>query len=649
LTITTTLRLLLTVFILAAMAASGASVEAASISVTWNAPSTNADGSRLTDLAAYRIYLGTSSPACPSGSFHTVSSSTTTPASGETVSASIAALTAGTTYFARVTAIDSNGNQSACSPTASGVAKADFTVTPAGSIAFGSTALNTALDRTFTVQNTSGGSVSGSASVSAPFSIVSGGSFSLNPGGTQTVTVRFRPTISGNFAGNVTFTVGSDSASRGVSGSGAPGATATLSVTKSGTGAGTVTSSPGGVACGTDCTETVVVGTRVTLTATANAGSVFTGWSGACSGTAACVVTVNAATTVTAAFNGSPVSSPPPPPPGVPNAPANLSVAQKVADTTGVTFMVTWPTASGATSYSYGAAFVDGTHQQQGTVTSPSLQLKMPYYDTGAATMAYVCVRSKNAAGQQSTGQACGQAPIPQRPSASSTPPAPVVSGLSPSSATAKSAALTLTVNGSGFVATSVVRWNGSSRTTTFVSSGQLRAAITAADLATARSVPVAVVTPAPGGGTSGSVTFTVTAASAPPPPPSPPPPSLPPAPPAPSVTKGASDASGVTFTVSWSAVSGATSYRWAAAFNDGSAPQQGTVTTRTIQLRMPYHSSGAASGAVVCIRSVNAAGQSATQSCTPVPVPARPAAQAPKPAAPTPPPPPPEYGWGVG
>ena len=95
-----------------------------------------------------------------------------------------------------------------------------------------------------------------------------------------------------------------------------------------------------------------------------------------------------------------------------------------------------------------------------------------------------------------------------------------------------------------------------------------------------------------------------------------------------------------MTFTIAWGAVSGATSYRYVAAFTDGSASQQGTVTARSFQLRMPYHSSGAAFGAVVCIRSVNATGQQSTnQSCSPVPVPARPVA----------PPPPPEYGWGVG
>jgi subtilisin family serine protease len=88
--------------------------------------------------------------------------------------------------------------------------------------------------------------------------------------------------------------------------------------------------------------------------------------------------------------------------------------------------------------------------------------------------------------------------------------PVPVATSISPSSAAAGSAAFTLTVNGSGFVASSVVRWNGASRTTTFVSSTQLRAAIAAADVASAGTAQVTVFSPAPGGGLSGALTFTI-------------------------------------------------------------------------------------------------------------------------------------------
>jgi hypothetical protein len=140
----------------------------------------------------------------------------------------------------------------------------------------------------------------------------------------------------------------------------------------------------------------------VILTATPSGGSTFGGWSGACSGTAACTLTVNASTTATATFTLSAQSS-----------------------------------------------------------------------------------------------------------------PVPVATSLSPATAQAGTAGLTITVNGSGFVASSVATWGGSPRATTVISANQLRFDVTASDLTTASSVPVTVVTPAPGGGTSAALTFTI---SAPPP-----------------------------------------------------------------------------------------------------------------------------------
>ena len=77
-----------------------------------------------------------------------------------------------------------------------------------------------------------------------------------------------------------------------------------LTVAKNGTGTGTVTSSPAGITCGTDCTEPYNVGQSVALTAVAGANSAFAGWSGGgCTGTGTCTVTMTAATTVTATFN----------------------------------------------------------------------------------------------------------------------------------------------------------------------------------------------------------------------------------------------------------------------------------------------------------------------------------------------------------
>jgi hypothetical protein len=78
----------------------------------------------------------------------------------------------------------------------------------------------------------------------------------------------------------------------------------TLTVDKEGTGSGTVTSNPAGIACGATCADDFDYGTVVTLTTVTSAGSVFRGWSGAgCFGTGDCIVTISAAETVTATFN----------------------------------------------------------------------------------------------------------------------------------------------------------------------------------------------------------------------------------------------------------------------------------------------------------------------------------------------------------
>ncbi|MGE0884969.1 MAG: PKD domain-containing protein [Blastocatellales bacterium] len=88
--------------------------------------------------------------------------------------------------------------------------------------------------------------------------------------------------------------------------------------------------------------------------------------------------------------------------------------------------------------------------------------------------------------------------------------PVPALTSISPNSALQGSGAFTLTVNGSGFVPASVVRWNGQNRTTTFVSNSQLTASILAGDLTNAGTANVTVFNGAPGGGTSNSLVFTV-------------------------------------------------------------------------------------------------------------------------------------------
>jgi hypothetical protein len=87
---------------------------------------------------------------------------------------------------------------------------------------------------------------------------------------------------------------------------------------------------------------------------------------------------------------------------------------------------------------------------------------------------------------------------------------APTITGLNPSSATVGGSAFTLTVNGTNFVSGSIVRWNGSDRTTTYVNNTRLTASIPAIDIATAGSASVTVFNPLPDGSTSNAVTFPI-------------------------------------------------------------------------------------------------------------------------------------------
>ncbi len=81
-----------------------------------------------------------------------------------------------------------------------------------------------------------------------------------------------------------------------------------LVISKPGRGSGTVSGT--GINCGDTCLALYNPATVVSLSAKANTGSTFAGWSGGvCSGTRLCVTTINKATTVTATFNTSAVTT----------------------------------------------------------------------------------------------------------------------------------------------------------------------------------------------------------------------------------------------------------------------------------------------------------------------------------------------------
>ncbi len=129
--------------------------------------------------------------------------------------------------------------------------------------------------------------VTGIYTITAPSVVVSGTTYNPNPA-----------------SQNVTVTTGSATAS--VNYTQAPAASFALTVNKGGSGSGTVNSSPAGINCGATCNATFSSGASVILSPVADAGSTFAGWSGACSGTGTCSVTMDAARSVTATFNAAP-------------------------------------------------------------------------------------------------------------------------------------------------------------------------------------------------------------------------------------------------------------------------------------------------------------------------------------------------------
>lgn len=99
---------------------------AGQLDTTWTAPTANTDGSPLNDLASYRVYwvLFPQAP-CPGTQFIDIAATGTTPSPATTVTAVLTGLTAGMSYTVQVTAVDTQGNQSACSTPATAVARAD--------------------------------------------------------------------------------------------------------------------------------------------------------------------------------------------------------------------------------------------------------------------------------------------------------------------------------------------------------------------------------------------------------------------------------------------------------------------------------------------------------------------------------------------
>jgi hypothetical protein len=184
-------------------------------------------------------------------------------------------------------------------------------VTDAGTFNSPTQSFNTAAAPTFTLTVSRNGTGSGTVT-SSPSGINCGAtcSASFTQGATVTLTAApasgsvFAGWSGGGCSGTGTCTVTMNVAqSVTATFNTAPVSTFNLTVNKTGSGSGTVTSNPTGINCGTSCSAAFSAGTTVTLSAAAASGSTFAGWSGACTGTGTCTVTMNSAQTATAAFN----------------------------------------------------------------------------------------------------------------------------------------------------------------------------------------------------------------------------------------------------------------------------------------------------------------------------------------------------------
>jgi len=108
------------------MAASG---HAGVLIASWTAPTTNTDGSALTNLAFYRLYYSTSDSPCPGSTFFEVASPTSMPQRNQTVSFQLTGLKTASVYRVSITAVTTGGKQSNCSDVAGAIARDDSTAT----------------------------------------------------------------------------------------------------------------------------------------------------------------------------------------------------------------------------------------------------------------------------------------------------------------------------------------------------------------------------------------------------------------------------------------------------------------------------------------------------------------------------------------
>ena len=258
-----TLNTLFKVVTIATFVGWHASAFAAQLKLAWADTSNNEDGFKI------ERKIGTT------GTFSQIAS-----VAANTLSYADANVTAGTTYCYRTSAFNTGGTSSP-SNEACGTLNASFilTVSKAGT---------------------------GSGTVTAPG--INCGTDCSDPYSGVTVTLTATAASGSSFSG---WSGDADCTDGSVSMTVAKACTATftlipqsfpLTVTKAGTGSGTVTAT--GINCGTDCSESYTSGTTITLTASPAAGSTFAAWSGDADCTDGSV-SMTVAKTCTATFTGS--------------------------------------------------------------------------------------------------------------------------------------------------------------------------------------------------------------------------------------------------------------------------------------------------------------------------------------------------------
>ncbi len=150
-----------------------------------------------------------------------------------------------------------------------------------------------------------------------------------------------------------------------------PASLSTVRLTVTVTGGGVVSSSQAGISCGggaTSCAADYLPGTTLTLTSTATAGWTFAGWSGSCTGTSACVVSMTTARTASATFIPATATV------GVfgKTGPVNNNARQSLAT------VLTWQPAANATSYEYCVDTTDNLACDNGWVSVGTQTMAAP-------------------------------------------------------------------------------------------------------------------------------------------------------------------------------------------------------------------------------------------------------------------------------